>query len=248
MSLLGNLFSKKPKEADPDFVNPVHTDFHSHFIPGIDDGVQYMEQAIQILGELSKLGYRKVITTPHVMGDFYKNGPHNILPGLEKVRQELKTNNIDIQLDAAAEYLVDELLEEKIEKKELLTFGNNYVLIELPFSTVPGNLNSALFKLQLAGYNPVLAHPERYEYMGEQRNKYEELKDAGIILQLNIFSLVGYYSGSAQKNAEYLVANKLVSLLGSDMHIPLHIPVLKHVLKSYQYQKACELDLLNNTL
>ena len=248
MSFLKGLFAAKSDENDSDFVNPITTDIHSHLIPGIDDGVQTVEQSLQLLSALADLGYKKVVTTPHIMGDYYKNGPHNILPGLEMMRGELKKNQIPIELEAAAEYMVDETLEEKIKKREILTFGNNYVLIELPFSREPGNLYNILFSLQINDYQPVLAHPERYEYYGRHRQKYTELFESGILFQLNIFSLAGYYSPEVQKTAAYLIENKMVHLAGSDMHIPLHLPVMQHVLKTYEYRLLCSLNLINNKL
>ena len=129
MGVFSNIFSSKPKLADANFVNPITTEFHSHLIPAIDDGVKNIEESILVLRVFSEMGYKKVITTPHIQGDFFKNSPDNILSGLETVRQRLIEENINIQLEAAAEYLIDDLLEEKIEKKQLLTFGNNHVQI-----------------------------------------------------------------------------------------------------------------------
>ncbi len=164
MSLLEKLFSRKPKLADADFVNPITTEVHSHLIPAIDDGVPTLVESIAIIKHMASCGYKKVITTPHIMGDFYKNGPENILPALEIIRSELKMQQVDIEVEAAAEYMIDDAFEKKISSGNLLTFGNNYVLIELPFTDIPANFKSALFELQVNGYRPVLAHPERYAF------------------------------------------------------------------------------------
>jgi tyrosine-protein phosphatase YwqE len=247
MSLFGKLFRSK-SQADPGFINPLHVELHSHLIPGIDDGVQAMEESLQVLQAWEQMGYTKAITTPHIMGDFYKNGPHNILPKLDEMRQAMKEREMKIELHAAAEYLVDDALEMKIEKKELLTFGNNYVLIELPFTEEPANLKSILFSLRVNGYRPVLAHPERYGFLGNRKEKYEELFESGILFQVNIFSLIGYYSPQVQKAAEFLIERKMVNMVGSDTHGVRHLPVLQAALNSYNYQKICELPLLNNTL
>ena len=122
MRIFSNIFSQKPKLADANFVNPITTEFHSHLIPAIDDGVKNMEESMEVLRAFSEMGYKKVITTPHIQGDFFKNSPDTILPGLEAVRQRLIDENIDIQIEAAAEYLIDDLLEEKIEKKQSIKF------------------------------------------------------------------------------------------------------------------------------
>ena len=248
MALFGSLFKSTPKLADADFVNPITTELHSHLIPAIDDGVKTIEESIDVLRVFSEMGYKKVITTPHIMGDFYKNGPENILPGLEQVRQKLKEENINIEIHAAAEYLVDDMLEEKIETNQLLTFGNNYVLVELPFNEEPRNLKSVLFNLRVNGYRPVLAHPERYGFMAMQKDKYEELFQSGILFQINLFSLIGYYSAQVQKTAEYLIENKMVNMVGSDTHGHRHLHALQLALKSKNYQNICKLPLLNNEL
>jgi protein-tyrosine phosphatase len=248
MSFLRSLFKPKPQLADAGFVNPIHVELHSHLIPAIDDGVQTIEESVEVLRVWSEMGYKKVITTPHIISDFYKNGPENILPKLEEVRKALRENNIPIELHAAAEYLIDDTLEQKIEQKELLTFGKNYVLVELPFTEEPPNIKSALFSLRVNGYKPVLAHPERYGFYGQYKEKYEELFDSGILFQVNIFSLIGYYSPAVQKTAEWLIEKKMVNMIGSDTHGVRHLPVLQAAITSKNYQKICELPLLNNEL
>lgn len=248
MGLFGSLFSMQPRLAEPSFVNPITTELHSHLIPGIDDGVRTIEESLIVLREMAELGYKKVITTPHIMGDFYKNGPENILPLLDKLRNALVKENIKLELEAAAEYMVDDSLELKIKNKNLLSFGQNYVLIELPFTDSPANLKQVLFDLQVNGYRPVLAHPERYGYLAMNKDKFEELFETGIHFQLNLFSLVGYYSKQIQKTAEWMISKKMVHMVGSDTHGPRHLDVLNMALKSYNYQKVCHLPLLNNKL
>ena len=248
MSFLSRLFSSSKKAADPEFVNPITTELHSHLIPGIDDGVQSLEESLAVLRYLAEKGYKKVITTPHIMGDFYKNGPENILPGLELLRTAIKEEQIDLQLEAAAEYMIDDAFEQKIKSGELLTFGNRHVLIELPFTEEPPHFKSALFELRVNGYRPVLAHPERYAFMAHKTDKYEELFQQGILFQVNLFSLVGYYSPQVRKTAEFLINNKMVNMVGSDCHGPRHLNVLGDALRSYAYQRLCQLPLLNNEL
>jgi tyrosine-protein phosphatase YwqE len=248
MGVVTSMFRKPPAFADADFVNPVTTDMHSHLIPAIDDGVQTVEESLMVLRELSHLGYKKVVTTPHIMGDFYKNSRETIMPGLQVVRDAIKADGIPIELDAAAEYLLDDALEQKIKNKELLTFGKNYVLVELPFSELPVNLNSAMFELRVNGYKPVLAHPERYPYMAVQKEKLNEMHDAGILFQVNLYSLTGHYSPEIQKTAEWLIDQKMVDMIGSDTHGPRHLPLFHAAIRTRYYQKACALNLLNNTL
>jgi protein-tyrosine phosphatase len=248
MSILNKLFNIKPKIADFNFVNPITTEIHSHLIPNIDDGVQSLEESILVFKHFAERGYKKVITTPHIMGDFYKNGPENILPAIEIIRTELKNQGINIEIQAAAEYLIDDAFEKKIALGNLLTFGQNHVLVELPFTEEPANLKSALFNLRIAGYKPVLAHPERYSFLAMHRDKFTELFEQGILFQINLFSLIGYYSPQVKKTAEFLIENKMVHMIGSDCHGQRHLPVFNDAIKSYNYQRICALPLINNTL
>jgi tyrosine-protein phosphatase YwqE len=248
MKLIDRLFSKKTKLADESFVNPITTDLHSHLLPGIDDGVQTIEESLDVLKHLSSLGYKKVITTPHIMGDYYQNSAHNILPLLEEIKSALLTENIPIELHASAEYMVDDALLEKIDSGNILPFGRNHVLIEMPFMEPSHNLTEIIFALRINGYTPVLAHPERYVYFGMNPKKYHELWDTELLFQVNINSLIGYYSPQVQKAAEYLIEHKMVSMLGSDTHGMRHMPVLEDSIKSLNYQHICSLPLLNNSL
>ena len=156
-----NWFKKKQAKLDPiDFSN-IKVDIHSHLIPGIDDGAKSVEDSLALIKELVKYGYKKIITTPHVMSDLYKNDSTTIISGLEKIRKRLKEESIDIEFEAAAEYYVDYDFEQRIGKEKFLTFGDNYLLIEFSFLEAPRNLYDIIFKLQLEGYKLVLAHPAR---------------------------------------------------------------------------------------
>ena len=207
---------KKEEELEPLDFSVLKTDIHSHFIPGIDDGSPDMETTINLFQEMQKLGFSKVITTPHVMSDFYKNSSETILKGLEAVRSQLKVQNINIEIDAAAEYYIDYDFEQKIGNENFLTFGTNYILVELSFVEAPKNLFDIIFKLQLENYKVVLAHPERYHYF--QMKDYEEFVNRGVLLQINCLSLIGYYSPQIQNKIQDLIAQNMVSFLGTDCH------------------------------
>src|SRR4051812_1170882 len=194
MGLL-NFFKKKNILLDtPVDLSVLGSDIHSHFIPGIDDGSKTIEESVEMITEMYNLGYKKVITSPHIMGDFYRNTPEIILSGLENVRAALKQANIPIVVEAAAEYYLDFDLERKLDEGELLTFGNKNLLFEVSYMNAPENLLHFIFKLQTMGYIPVLAHPERYNFWHNDFAKYQDLVEKGVKLQLNINSLTGYYS------------------------------------------------------
>lgn len=245
MGILDKLFGKKPKLPPAD-LGLLKVDMHSHLIPEIDDGAPTLEDSVELIEELHALGYSKLITTPHIMSDFYKNTPEIINSGLEKVRTALKERNIPVQLDAAAEYYMDFDFEEKIEKKDLLTFGENYVLFEISFLNAPEQLDSVLFKMRTSGYSPVLAHVERYPYWYNQPEQYEKLVDMGVLLQLNIGSLGGQYGPQAMKIAQNLIDKNMIDLLGTDCHNMHYIDSLKSALTDPYLHKVIESGKLIN--
>ncbi|MCB0402396.1 MAG: histidinol phosphatase [Flavobacteriales bacterium] len=248
MGFLNNIFSKKPK-LEPISLSVFGADIHSHLIPGIDDGAPDMEASINMIRRFKELGYKKVVTTPHVMCDYYKNTPEIILSGLDKVREELARQHIDFEISAAAEYNLDDGLAELIEKKQILTFGDNHVLFELPFMSEPPNFQEIVFNFQMAGYKPILAHPERYSYWYSDFDKYEELKARGVLLQMNLLSLTGHYSPQTKKIAEKMVDAGLIDAVGTDCHRIEHLTLLEqHLNLPHMHQLAAQEKLFNKTL
>ena len=223
---------KKEQECEPLNFSVLKTDIHSHFIPGIDDGSPEMETTIALIEKMQALGFEKIITSPHVMSDFYQNSSEIILKGLADVRKELKAKNINMEIDAVAEYYIDYEFEQKIGKEKFLTFGDNYILVELSFMQAPRNLFEIIFKLQLEGYKVVLAHPERYNYYTIK--DYEDFISRGVLLQINFLSLIGYYSPQVKKKTESLINSGMVSLVGTDCHNMNHAELYKKC----QTQKA----------
>lgn len=194
------------------------TDFHSHLIPGIDDGARTIEDSLAMIRQFKELGFKKIITTPHIQDEFYKNTPEIILNGLEKVRSAMNEAGIDIQLEAAAEYLLDDGFEEKMKSGQLMTFGKKHILVELSYFSPHPNLLSFIFELQLEGYQVILAHPERYSYWFNSLQKFDELKNRGVLFQLNTVSLSGHYGSEVKKTAEKLIDQGMYEFTGSDMH------------------------------
>ena len=234
-------------ELDPLDFSVLKTDIHSHFIPGIDDGSPDMETTISLIKEMQGLGFKKVITTPHVMSDFYKNSSDIILKGLTDIRSELKVQNINMEIEAAAEYYIDYDFDQKIGKEKFLTFGDNYILVELSFMEAPENLFDIIFKLRLEGYNVVLAHPERYAFF--TMDDYEELVNRGVLLQINWLSIIGYYSPQIEQKTKDLIAADMVSFIGSDCHNMNHAELYKKCQTKKAWHDLCNSGkLLNSTL
>ena len=241
-----NLFKKVDRLSD---FSDLVTDVHSHLIPAIDDGAASLEQSLQLIKGLNDLGFKKLITTPHVISDFYQNTPEKINNGLVLLQDAVIKANIDVEIDVAAEYFLDYDFQEMMEKDKLLTFGTNYLLFELPFYNKPQVLDEVIFKMQTLGYTPVLAHPERYTYWYNDFEAYNDLKNRGVLLQININSLVGGYSAQAKKTAEKLIVNNMVDFVGSDTHNQHHIELLKKSLNNkYLYDLIKNGNLLNKTL
>jgi protein-tyrosine phosphatase len=239
-----NWFSSKHKTPIP-----IYTDVHSHLLPGIDDGVKTIEESIEVIQKLSSLGFKKLITTPHIMSDYYKNTPEIINTKLKEVRTALTSTDIQIEIEAAAEYYLDENFHKKIvNKEELLTFGDNYVLFETSFTVQPLLLKEIVFLLNSNGFKPVFAHPERYQYLQENRGLLIELIDQGLLFQLNALSFVGYYSKQVQKIAKELVERNAVAFIGSDCHNIIQATELERAYSSKIAHKINIDNILNHTL
>ena len=240
-----SLFRKSASE-DVDYSGLV-CDMHSHLIPGIDDGAKDMEDSIRLIRGLADLGYRKLITTPHILADFYPNTPETIGEGLRAVRAELARQNIDVALHAAAEYLMDDHFIHLLQSgNPLLTLKDKLVLVELSFAVPAINLKEIIFEVQLKGYQPVLAHPERYLYFGADKTWYDRLKDAGCLFQLNLLSIKGYYGKGSQELAQYLIKKKYVDLLGTDLHHEKHLANLHSSRIGDAVKKLLDTGLIRN--
>jgi protein-tyrosine phosphatase len=248
MSFLSRLFSSE-KPGEPVDLSTLGIDMHSHFIPGIDDGAKTMRDSVEMITTMAELGYKKVITTPHIMGDFYRNTPEIILTGLEQVRRAVAEAGVKIEIEAAAEYYFDFELEKKLDNEKLLTFGDNYLLFEVSYMNAPDNLDGIIFKMQTSGYKPVLAHPERYPYWFRDMNNFEKLKDKGVLFQLNLNSLTGHYSPETAKMAVKMIDNGWYEFTGTDCHHTGHLELIKKVRAASALRKLMESGkLLNATL
>ena len=226
------LFKKKEeKKKDITFnYESIVVDMHSHVLPGIDDGAQNPQESIFLIRKMMALGIKKVIATPHIMADYYKNNAETIGNALKILKAELVKENIDIEVEAAAEHYFDETFEGRINSHKLMTMGDNYVLFELSFISMPPNLYAIIERMKELGYKPILAHPERYGYM--EIDQLRVIQSYGCSLQLNTISLTGYYGSQTKRMAEALVDNHMVDFISSDMHHPKHAAALEEALRT----------------
>ncbi|MGM0611933.1 MAG: tyrosine-protein phosphatase [Bacteroidota bacterium] len=239
MNIFKRFFGSSEIDEPFDF-SAVVTDMHSHLIPGIDDGVQSLDEALEMIRGLHDLGFSKLITTPHIMNDLYQNDRDSISKGLEYVREAVAKAGIPVKLEAAAEYLLDDGFQEKLKANDLLTMGGGYILVEMSYIMEPVNLNHVIFDIQIAGYKVILAHAERYLFWSGKKERYHELIDRSVYLQLNLLSLTGYYGNEVKKNAEWLLENNMYSFIGTDLHNTKYLSALKHFQQHPQSKKLFE--------
>ena len=222
-----NFFRSKKKGPAYSGFSWLKQDIHSHILPGIDDGSPDIETSIQLLRSLSDAGINKFICTPHVIGDMYHNNPQTINDALSRLKKAVSQNGMAVEINAAAEYMMDDHFMELLRRKEpLLTLTKNYILTELSYSTAPQKLEQISFEIHINNYQPLMAHPERYPYYHKNYNAYYRMKELGFLLQVNLLSLTGYYGKTVAKAAKFIVDNKLADFVGTDLHHFNHLQVL----------------------
>ena len=223
------LFSKSKTTPSRSDFSLLKTDMHSHLLPGIDDGSPDLATSLRLIKGMVDLGYTKLITTPHIMWDMYKNTPDKIQEKLEMLRAAVKENGINVEIHAAAEYFLDEYVEQLLRKNEpLLPISGKMVLVEFSLAYPSHSLKDILFEMQMQGYLPVVAHPERYIYLEHARDFYDELKDIGCLFQLNLLSLGNHYGKSVHELAQYLMKKEYYDLVGTDLHHARHLESLSN--------------------
>ena len=204
------------------------TDFHSHILPGVDDGVRTMEESLSILQGMEEIGITDLWLTPHIMEDI----PNTTADLKERFALLKEQNPTRIRLNLAAEYMMDPLFEERLEKGDLLPLGKdaNHLLVETSYFNPPMDLWGLLERIRKKGYYPVLAHPERYVYM--EKRDYRRLTEMGVMLQLNIGSLSEVYGKEAYRKAKWMLRKRMYSLFGSDLHRRFMIDIIKENLSN----------------
>lgn len=244
MGFFSKLFSKnKPQKS---FANLL-VDVHSHLLPGIDDGAKSMEDSIAMIRMLIDMGYQKLIITPHVMAHRYPNSTQHIQQVFHTLQTEVMKQQLPISLEISAEYYLDETLFERIENGDLLPFSGNHILFECSFRNEPLSLFDLVFQLKAAGYQPVIAHYERYVYYHNRNEIAQELKSMGCLIQVNLLSFSGYYGKLIQRHSEELLANNLVDVVGTDCHRLdqlLHLTAKKN---RHSIEKCFSASLINPT-
>ncbi len=243
---MGTLLSKLFEHKHLLDFSVLNADMHSHLIPNIDDGSASVQESANMIKGLQALGFKKFITTPHIMPEVFKNDAEIILESCIKLNSELMPES-DVNVIAAAEYYIDDQFHDRVRNGErFLTFGSNYILLEVNMMSREKRLEEVLFELNLKGYKPVLAHVERYPYMfeGNSLQYYSSLMDADVLLQVNLRSFTGQYGEIQKKIARQLAEHNMINFLGTDIHHESQLPVIQQSMKDSYVQKL----LTNNTL
>ncbi len=246
---MASLAPKKKTNFSNDF--PLRVDLHSHLLVGIDDGAASEEEALQMVRCLMQLGYTKAVTTPHVRADVYPNTDEQIEHSLSRLQKLLLTHGISFRVEAAAEYFFDDHFLHLLVTQRLRTFGQEgYVLFELPLHAPVLQLHQVVFDMRLAGYKPVLAHPERYPYLGDASlRSLEELRDKGVLFQVNLPSILGQYGFMPKQVARKLIQAQMVDFLGTDMHHAMSCADLQQAIGQKECRQLLQSGkLLNNKL
>ena len=229
------MFRRRSRPKDLSFLR---ADVHAHLLPGIDDGPRTMEEALLLIEGLMELGYEKLVTTPHIMEAQYGNTAPGILERLAEVRTAISEKGWRIELHAAAEYMIDSQFYALLEAGELLPVYDRYILVEFPRLSKPVGLQNLFFRMQVKGYFPVLAHPERYLFFDNDNTGLEKIRDMGVLFQVNLLSLAGYYGSAVRRRAKELMSRKWADLLGTDLHNERQLHMLQQLAGDRQICKA----------
>lgn len=211
----------KKKKTLKEFIPNGFVDIHSHLLYGLDDGAKTLDDTKGLIASLEDFGFEEFITTPHTTPLVWENTKEGIVNQYENVKKELNVKNNKLRV--ASEYLMDESFLKRINSEKLLTLKDNFVLVEMSYINPPIQLYEIIMELNSQGYQPVLAHPERYNFYKNDYSSFKKLKSAGCLFQMNLLSSTGYYGSGIAEVADYLLKEKMYDFVGSDAHHQKHI-------------------------
>lgn len=249
MGFWSNLFGGK-KEEQAAYLNRldwVGWDIHNHILPGIDDGSPDLEESITLINGLKSLGIHKSVSTPHVMAGVHNNTPETIKEAYNKLSDYLKSNAVDFKLNYSAEYMIDDQIEQWIQADKLCLIADKYMLIEMSYLSESRALFKTIKDIQDRGYQPILAHPERYNYYHNNFKIFGEIKQAGCYLQLNLLSISKYYGENVKTCALTLIRAGMYDFVGTDMHHTRHLEALKSVVSKYDVKELLKDNPIKNS-
>ncbi len=223
-------------------------DIHNHILPGIDDGAKKLEESIALIKRFQEFGIQKFIATPHIMGELYPNTPRTINDALLLLKDALITEKMqNVSVEAGAEHMIDDMYESLLEKEQIMPLRNDYMLVEMSYLYPSINFEEAIQKTCSKQYYPILAHPERYNYLHSKNHLLSQYKRDGVFMQLNLLSLSDYYGSKVYKKAQNLLENNLIDFVATDVHNMHQLNSLSEITIS---KKTLQLitPLINNTI
>jgi protein-tyrosine phosphatase len=221
-------FFTKNKILNTPLFSASYIDIHSHIIPGIDDGSKNTDESVALLKRMQEMGIQHFVFTPHIMEGVWENSSEKIKQHFLVLKEHLATTTLkNINIRYAAEYMLDINFSNLVTNKDVLPIKDNKILVEMSYQNPPINLYEQLFQIQIAGYQPILAHPERYNFLHQNFKEYQKLKDAGCLFQLNLLSLTHYYGKQVANIALKLCENNMIDFVGSDTHHQKHLNALE---------------------
>lgn len=226
-------------------------DFHSHIIPEIDDGSRSIEETMLLLKEARKAGFTKIISTSHYVQGQYEFDEESRKQFLELIKMGADNLGINMEIDLGSEIYASYDIVELLKTHKASTINNtNYVLFELPMKEEIPNLKNIIYNLLGNGYKPIIAHPERYQYVKENPNWLIEYIEIGVMFQANYGSVIGLYGKEAQRTVKQLLKNKMIHFLGSDIHraetiyakMPEILQELRKIVERDQFKKLTKIN------
>ncbi len=244
------MFRLGSRKQEATFPFPISVDIHSHILPGIDDGSPDVDTSIKLVNGMMALGIHTAVATPHIHSSRYRNTKETIEAAHVLLQSEIQNRRLDFALHYAAEYLLDDIFFEGLKKgEEMLCVCDKRILTEFSFAAPPFSAKQMAYELLMAGYEPILAHPERYRYFHNDYKIYHTLTDLGFQLQVNVLSVAGFYGPDVAKAARYIIKNNLVSYTGTDLHGDLGLTALQNLNnKELMHDAFAALQLNKNIL
>lgn len=221
-----SLFKKPPILSE--LIPENYVDIHSHVLPGIDDGAVTISETQFLLENMQEMGFIQCIATPHTLPHTWDNTKESITKCHKATISKLPESLKKMIPNVATEYMIESSFLERMKSETLLTLKDNIILIEMSYLSAPMDLKKIIFEIQMNGYIPVLAHPERYSFYHNNMREYEKLKEQGCLFQLNLLSTVGYYGKNVASIADKLLKQNMVDFTGSDIHHKRHIEAFQN--------------------
>lgn len=221
-----SFFTKKNKVTD---ISWLGVDIHSHILPGIDDGSPDVSTSLRFIKALENLGFNHLIATPHIFRELYPNTKETIGQAKKILQAEMDKENVFIKLSAGAEYMIDQDFN---LNDSLVSLNQKHLLIEMSYLSESPGISKTIFDIEIKGFQPVLAHPERYTFYFKDKSRLRRFKEKGCLMQLNLLSILGYYGKDVKQLAELMLKEKMYDFAGTDLHHDKHLSTLTEAVQS----------------